>query len=142
MDEYERACFAFDEGGRRVADATMDLIGSFYPWPVRSLIPAFSRSLMDPPLLEALGYPDPGPVARWLSRAALRIRARASRPCCRRAARRRTSMTRPMSAATPTGSTSGAWAPSPPDARCGPGVSLVHPAPVLGGLISEYRRAA
>ncbi|KLL09827.1 oxygenase MpaB family protein [Protofrankia coriariae] len=75
MDDYEREHFAFDPGGRRVADATLRLLTTFYPRPVRPLVEVFSRALMDPPLLAAFGYREPGRVARRLSEGALRVRA-------------------------------------------------------------------
>lgn len=76
MDDYERRHFAFDEGGRRVADATLRLLSTFYPAPLRGAVDLFSRSLMDAPLREAFGYDDPGPVARRLTRAAMGARRR------------------------------------------------------------------
>lgn len=76
MDDYEREHFAFDEGGRRVADATLELMKDFYPRPAHGVLDVFSRALMDRPLLEAFQYDDPGPRARQLSRAALALRAR------------------------------------------------------------------
>jgi hypothetical protein len=51
MDDYERQHFAFDEGGRRVADATLDLMTTFYPRVLKKPVDLFSRSLMDKPLL-------------------------------------------------------------------------------------------
>lgn len=76
MDDYEAAHFAYDDAGRRVADATLDLLAGFYPRPLRPAVRVFSRALMDPPLLRAFGYRDPGPLARRLSTGALRLRAR------------------------------------------------------------------
>jgi hypothetical protein len=76
MDAYEDEHFAYDEGGRRVADSTMALMASFYPRPAARAVDVFSRALMDPPLLAAFRYRDPGRVARRLSRGALRLRAR------------------------------------------------------------------
>lgn len=76
LDDYEAEHFAHSPGGRRVADATLALMLTFYPRPVRRLVEVFSRSLMDQPLLDALGYArPPEPVVR-LSRAALRLRGR------------------------------------------------------------------
>jgi len=40
-------------------------------------VEVFSRALMDPPLLRAFGYREPGRIARRLSAGALRLRARA-----------------------------------------------------------------
>ncbi|MDH2413081.1 oxygenase MpaB family protein [Nocardioides sp. CER19] len=76
MDDYEAAHFAYDEGARRVADATLDLLVGFYPRAVAPAVRVFSRSLMDPPLLRAFGYREPGRLARRLSTGALRLRAR------------------------------------------------------------------
>ncbi|MCA1981513.1 oxygenase MpaB family protein [Nocardioides nematodiphilus] len=76
MDSYERAHFAFDEGGRRVADSTLDLLTTFYPRPLAPVLRVFSKALMDPPLIEAFGYDEPGALARRLSEGALRARAR------------------------------------------------------------------
>lgn len=76
MDEYEAAHFAFDAGGRRVADATKELLASFYPAPLRPAIDVFSRAVMDDPLLAAFRYRKPGVVARALSVGGLKARAR------------------------------------------------------------------
>lgn len=76
MDDYERRSFAYDPGGRRVADATLTLLDEFYPKPLRKGVNAFSRALMEPHLLEAFRYDDPGPRARAATRAALKARAR------------------------------------------------------------------
>jgi hypothetical protein len=75
MDDYERAHFAYDEGGRKVADATLELMKGFYPKPAAGLLDVFSRAVMDQPLLEAFRYDDPGPRARKLSARALKARA-------------------------------------------------------------------
>ncbi len=76
MDAYEREHFAFDEGARRVADATLALMTGFYPAPAARAVDLFSRALMDPPLLEAFGYDEPGRVARTVTSGAMRARAR------------------------------------------------------------------
>lgn len=73
---YEAEHFGYDEGGRRVADATMQLFTGFYPPVLRRPVELFSRSLMDDPLLAAFGYPRPPAVVRRLARAALRARGR------------------------------------------------------------------
>lgn len=76
MDGYEREHFAFDEGGRRVADSTLGLMLTWYPSVAGPAVEVFSRSLMGPPLREALGYDAPPPSVERLSRAALRARGR------------------------------------------------------------------
>lgn len=79
MDDYERRHFAFDQGGRRVADSTLALMTTFYPRPLRKPIETFSRALMDQPLLDAFAYVEPHPAVRRASRAAMRLRARVLR---------------------------------------------------------------
>jgi hypothetical protein len=76
MDAYEAEHFAFDAGARRVADSTMKLMASFYPRPAARPVDVFSRALMDPALLAAFRYAEPGALVRRLSRGALRLRAR------------------------------------------------------------------
>lgn len=75
MDAYEAEHFAFDAGARRVADATLDLLTSFYPKPAAGLVNLFSRALMDDPLLEAFDYSPASPRVRRLSAGALQARA-------------------------------------------------------------------
>jgi hypothetical protein len=76
MDDYEAAHFAYDEGAARVAASTLELLGTFYPRPLRPLVDVFSRSLMEPELLAAFGLAEPGRVARRLTRLSLKLRAR------------------------------------------------------------------
>jgi hypothetical protein len=72
---YEAEHFGFDEGGRRVADATMLLMRSFYPSLLSRPMEVFSRALMDEPLLAAFRFRrPPAPVVR-AARAGLRARA-------------------------------------------------------------------
>ncbi len=78
MDGYESANFRYAPGGRAVADATLALMASFPPThrlPV-SVQLRFARSLMDDPLLDALGYPRPLRLERAAARAGLRSRGR------------------------------------------------------------------
>src|SRR3954454_14435674 len=79
LDAYEREHFAFSPGGRAVSDATLALLAGFYPPPLRPLLRRVTLALLDPPLREAFGYPDPGRVARGLTAAGLRARARVVR---------------------------------------------------------------
>lgn len=77
LDDYEAEHFAFDPGGRRVADATLELMTTFPP---TSLLPAwlakrFAFSLMDEPLLRAFRYPGVTRVERWCFRGAMKARA-------------------------------------------------------------------
>ena len=81
LDAYEREHFAFDPGGRRVAEATLALLATFPP--NHLLPPAVVRRLslatMDAPLLAALGFPQPHPALRALARGGLAARGRVVR---------------------------------------------------------------
>ncbi|MGW0337420.1 oxygenase MpaB family protein [Streptomyces sp. NPDC003011] len=74
-DDYEREMFAYDPANRRVAAATLRILASWYPAPVRRLASRVSLAVLDEPLLKSLGFrPEP----RWLRIAvhrALRTRA-------------------------------------------------------------------
>ncbi|NMO04524.1 DUF2236 domain-containing protein [Gordonia sp. TBRC 11910] len=76
MDSYEEAHFDYDAGARRVADATKELMTTFYPRPARSAVEVFSRALMDEPLITAFGYRQPHAAVRAVSHGALRLRGR------------------------------------------------------------------
>jgi hypothetical protein len=76
MDDYEIANFAFDPGARRVAVATLDLMASFYPRPLRPAVLLFSRAVMDESLIHAFGLREPGRLVRRLAVLGLRVRAR------------------------------------------------------------------
>jgi hypothetical protein len=75
LTAYEAEHFAFDAGGRRVADATMRLMVSFYPSVLSRATELFSRALMHEPLLRAFGYD--APPAAVVGAASLGLRARA-----------------------------------------------------------------
>ncbi|WP_326701459.1 DUF2236 domain-containing protein [Streptomyces sp. NBC_01754] len=79
LDCYEAENFGWDEGGREVSDATLALMGSWYPGPLGPVVRKASLALLDDSLLRAFRYERPGPVARGLTRGALRLRARAVR---------------------------------------------------------------
>ncbi|WP_329811820.1 oxygenase MpaB family protein [Streptomyces sp. GSL17-113] len=79
LDAYEEAHFGWDEGGRSVSDATLDLVASWYPRPLAPLVRGASLALLDESLLRAFRYTPPGPLARELTRSALRLRARGVR---------------------------------------------------------------
>ncbi|MEU3066341.1 oxygenase MpaB family protein [Streptomyces sp. NPDC006906] len=79
LDAYEDRHFGWDEGARRVSDATLALMGSWYPAPLAPVVRGASLALLDDALLKAFRYRRPGPVARGLTRGALRLRARAVR---------------------------------------------------------------
>ncbi|MFF2043107.1 oxygenase MpaB family protein [Kitasatospora sp. NPDC058170] len=79
LDDYEREHFGFDPGGREVSDATLGLMASWFPPPLRPSIRLSSVCLLDDPLREAFGYPAPPAVVRRAVRAGMRLRGRAVR---------------------------------------------------------------
>ena len=61
LDDYEAEHFRRDDSSRQVADATLDLMATF---PAQRMLPASwvrngAQALMDPALIEALGYRPP-----------------------------------------------------------------------------------
>ncbi|MFJ7156450.1 oxygenase MpaB family protein [Streptomyces sp. NPDC101118] len=79
LDAYEKEHFGWDEGGRKVSDATLGLMASWYPAPLAPALKAASLALLDEPLLAAFRYEPPRPAVRALVRGALRLRGRAVR---------------------------------------------------------------
>ena len=79
LDSYEDEHFGWDEGARAVSDATLDLMGSWYPRPLAPVVRKAGLALLDDSLLRAFRYERPGPLARGLTRGALRLRARVVR---------------------------------------------------------------
>ncbi|MFC8098719.1 oxygenase MpaB family protein [Streptomyces sp. NPDC057363] len=79
LDAYEEAHFAWDEGARRVSDATLGLMASWYPSPLAPLLRTGTLALLDEPLLRAFRYTPPSPATRALVRRAVRLRGRAVR---------------------------------------------------------------
>ncbi|MFD1826935.1 MULTISPECIES: oxygenase MpaB family protein [Mumia] len=76
LDDYERKNFAFDARSREVADATLDLLCSYYPKVLRRGVEVFSRAIMDDHVREAFGYATPPRAVVALSRGALKLRGR------------------------------------------------------------------
>ena len=81
LDSYEADRFAYDAGGRSVADATLHLLGTF---PSYRLLPApvvrlFAFSVMDERLCRAFHYPRPPTAVVALCRGLLRLRGRVVR---------------------------------------------------------------
>ncbi|MGW2840139.1 oxygenase MpaB family protein [Streptomyces sp. NPDC001493] len=79
LDAYESAHFGWDEGARRVSDATLGLMASWYSAPLAPLLRGASLALLDDALIDAFRYRRPSALARGLTRGALRLRARAVR---------------------------------------------------------------
>lgn len=81
LQDYERAHFGFDPGGRAVAEATLALLRTLPP---SDKLPALfvrqlSLALMDEPLLDAFGFAHPRPFVRAVVRTGLKARARVVR---------------------------------------------------------------
>ncbi|MGH1565501.1 oxygenase MpaB family protein [Mumia sp. DW29H23] len=79
LDTYERKNFAYDPRSREVADATLELLCSYYPKALRPAVEVFSRAIMDPHVRDAFAYVTPPRVVVALSRGLLKLRARALR---------------------------------------------------------------
>ncbi|MGH4030004.1 oxygenase MpaB family protein [Actinomycetota bacterium Odt1-20B] len=79
LDAYEEAHFAWDEGGRKVSDATLELMGSWYPSPLAPVLRTAILALLDDSLLRAFRYEPPGALTRSLVRGGVRLRGRAVR---------------------------------------------------------------
>jgi hypothetical protein len=78
LDDYEAAHFAYDEGGRAVADSTLRLMTTFPPnsWGPAWLATRFAVALMDEPLRRAYRYHSPSRVEEGFFRGVMRLRAR------------------------------------------------------------------
>ncbi|MGH3310406.1 MAG: oxygenase MpaB family protein [Streptomyces sp.] len=79
LDDYEAAHFGWDPDARRVSDATLELMASWYPRLLAPAVRGASRALLDDSLLRAFRYGPPRPGLRRLVRGALQLRARAVR---------------------------------------------------------------
>ncbi|MFD9904569.1 oxygenase MpaB family protein [Streptomyces sp. NPDC059063] len=79
LDSYEEAHFGWDEGARKVSDATLTLMGSWYPRPLSGVMRTATLSLLDESLLRAFRYEPPGALTRALVRRGVRLRGRAVR---------------------------------------------------------------
>ncbi len=78
LDDYEAAHFGWDEGARRVSDATLDLMAGWYG-PLAPVVKKGSMALLDDSLLDVFRYEHPKPAVRAAVRGALKLRARAVR---------------------------------------------------------------
>lgn len=76
LHDYEATHFGYAPQNRRVAEASIRIVTSWYPPPVRPVVRRASIAMLDEPLREALGLPR---QPRWLGQLldrALRVRAR------------------------------------------------------------------
>ncbi|WP_030023273.1 oxygenase MpaB family protein [Streptomyces monomycini] len=78
LDVYEHAHFGWDEGGRRVSDATLGLMAGWYG-PLAPVVRRASMALLDDALLNAFRYERPGPAVRAAVHGVLRLRAKSVR---------------------------------------------------------------
>ncbi|MFJ7078996.1 oxygenase MpaB family protein [Streptomyces sp. NPDC098781] len=79
LNEYEAAHFAWDADARRVSDATLELMASWYPRPLRPAVRKATLALLDEPLLRAFHYEQPSALLSRAVRGALRLRGRVVR---------------------------------------------------------------
>ncbi|GAB05981.1 DUF2236 domain-containing protein [Gordonia amarae] len=81
LDEYETAHFAYSPKAVAVADATLDLLGTFPPFHLlpRAAVRRISFALMDDRLRAAFHYPTPSRVERAVVRGGLKARGLAIR---------------------------------------------------------------
>jgi hypothetical protein len=76
MDSYETQHFVPDPKTRAVADATLELLVSFYPRLLAKPVEVFSRALMDDALLAAFEFEKPSRLVVAMARSGLRLRGR------------------------------------------------------------------
>lgn len=75
LDAYERDHFAFTEDGRRLAVSLIEVIGDWFPRPVRPLARRCVAAGLGNSLRRVLGLPEPSGLIRAGVHAALRSRA-------------------------------------------------------------------
>jgi hypothetical protein len=74
--DYEERHFRFARSNKRIADASLDpLLGFYLPRPLFGLGRPVALSLMDGPLLVAMGYEPPRPAVRRAVLRAMKLRA-------------------------------------------------------------------
>ncbi|MFF0021944.1 oxygenase MpaB family protein [Streptomyces sp. NPDC005496] len=76
LDAYEETHVGWDESARRVSDATLDLMTSWYPRPLAPALRTATLALLDDSLLRAFRYEPPSGATRALVRRAVRARGR------------------------------------------------------------------
>jgi hypothetical protein len=79
LDEYEAAHFVYRPANERVARATLDMMVSWYPAPLRPAMRMLVPGLLDDRTLRAVGLPEPGRRIRTVAERAMRARAGAVR---------------------------------------------------------------
>ncbi len=76
---YERDHFQYAETNHQVAEASVQVFLHWYPPLLRPIARQAIYALMDDHLLQAVGFPRPPQLLRWLVRSALRLRAQVVR---------------------------------------------------------------
>jgi hypothetical protein len=93
---YERSHFRYSDSNQRIGVATRELFASWFPRLLHPLVRRAIYALLEPPLCEAFGFPQPSAFMVDLCVAALRMRARVLRVLpARRTPRLRTAMPHP-----------------------------------------------
>ena len=77
--EYEQAYHRYAEANNRVGRATVELFVSWFPRLLSPITRSAIYALLDVPLIEAFGFPQPSPFMRSCVTRALRMRAKVLR---------------------------------------------------------------
>jgi len=70
---HEKKYFAYDDANRAIGEATIALFLSWYPALLRPVVREVIYAFMDDPLREAMGFPKPHSVIRWLVHYGLKL---------------------------------------------------------------------
>ena len=72
--EYEKKHYRFTESNQRVGSATREIFVRWFPRPFAPLVRATIYAMLDAPLIEAFGFPQPSPILSRLVPMSLRLR--------------------------------------------------------------------
>jgi len=93
---YERDNYRYSDTNARIGEATVALFAGWFPGPVRPMVRASIRAMLDDDLIGAFGFRPPSPFMRRTVRSAVRMRGRLSGWLPRRSSPRlRSDMRRP-----------------------------------------------
>jgi hypothetical protein len=73
--QYEKTHFRFTEANHRVGAATRDLFAGWFPRILRPFVRRVIHALLEDPLIEAFGFPQPSRRMRTMVTATLKLRA-------------------------------------------------------------------
>ena len=94
--DYERQHYRFTEANQRVGAATRELFVRWFPDFLAPVVRSSIYALLEDPLIEAFGFPQPSRLMRWLVPGVLRLRSGCTRFLpARGKPRRRTEMGHP-----------------------------------------------